>query len=95
MGGPNDERLISLNEIAMDCFNVGTFALNATQPEICVVVKPTDIARALDGIRHRTHRRFSIDTRWKVSLLMFRHACRVARFVWWTHTGRNQWSATR
>ena len=48
MGGPNDERLISLNEIAMDCFNVGTFALNATQPEICVVVKPTDIARALE-----------------------------------------------
>jgi hypothetical protein len=29
MGGLNDERLINLNEIAMDCFNVDTFALNA------------------------------------------------------------------
>jgi hypothetical protein len=48
MGGLNDERLISLNEIAMDCFNVDNFALDANQPEVRIVVKPADIVRALE-----------------------------------------------
>jgi hypothetical protein len=48
MFGLIDDRLISLNDIATDCFNVDTFALDADHPDIGVTVKPADIVRALE-----------------------------------------------
>jgi hypothetical protein len=38
MSGLIDERLVSLNEIATDCFNVEPFALDAKRPDIRVAV---------------------------------------------------------
>jgi hypothetical protein len=44
-----DERLVNLNEIATDCFNVKPFALDAKRPEIHIAVKPANIVRALES----------------------------------------------
>lgn len=44
-----DERLISLDKIATDCFHVGPFALDAKWPDVRVAVKPADIVRALES----------------------------------------------
>jgi len=49
MGSLIDERLISLNAIATDSFNVEPFALDANQPEIRIAVEPADIVRALES----------------------------------------------
>ena len=44
-----DERLISLNEIATDCFHIEPFALDAKWPDVRIALKPADIVRALES----------------------------------------------
>jgi hypothetical protein len=44
-----EERLSILSEIATDCFDVDTYALNPELPDLRVPVRPVDIIRALES----------------------------------------------
>ncbi|MGF6645770.1 hypothetical protein [Paraburkholderia sp. GAS82] len=44
-----EERLSILSEIATDCFDVETCALNPELPDSRVAVRPVDIVRALES----------------------------------------------
>ncbi|CAD6535347.1 hypothetical protein [Paraburkholderia metrosideri] len=44
-----DERLSTLSQIATDCFDVDTYALNPELPDLRVPVRPADIVRALEN----------------------------------------------
>jgi hypothetical protein len=48
MSAAAEERLSILSEIATDCFDVDTYALNPELPDLRVPVRPADIARALE-----------------------------------------------
>jgi hypothetical protein len=49
MSALTDERLNTLSEIATDCFDVDTLSLNPEKPDLRVMVRPVDIARALES----------------------------------------------
>ena len=44
-----EERLSILSEIATNCFDVETCALNPELPDLRVAVRPVDIVRALES----------------------------------------------